>query len=460
MNCLVVKDEQGTTVAQGAVENYFVTDDADSGEASNSKTVKIPVPGLKPGYTFECTVTLEYLVPTKELPFQEIALACNSPVRVSGFFIEGDVGQLKWNASNGIELQHRKNVLFAVETNTAPLSYESHQPSVEKFSPVVWLGPAKTTWETAAQRDLDSIDDRLTLDDTTKSLAAELTSGCNSKREKLAAIAEHVQQAYTYHAIEFGRRARIPNTAAKTIALKYGDCKDHAVLTKQLLEAAGITSYLAVVRSSGDIVRDVVSFDQFDHMVVFVPSEEIGMAPNSTGGLVLDTTSKDADPLLDPPWGLDDRSVLVLDREHPRFVHTPKYPEDAGKLVSKRTLAFNIHPSGSVDSDVTEEVTFNAYLAPGMRGLFRRLDTSTRRVAMQSVLSDNGPIRVKTVEAENLDAVRKPLRIKLEYVVPNSFRAISSARSGKSLVGNLPCAWESQFVLAKASTPAKLRSRS
>ena len=150
VNRLVVKDEQGTTVAQGAVENYFVTDDADSGEASNSKTVKIPVPGLKPGYTFECTVTLEYLVPTKELPFQEIALACNSPVRVSGFFIEGDVGQLKWKASNGIELQHRKNVLFAVETNTAPLSYESHQPSVEKFSPVVWLGPAKTTWETAA----------------------------------------------------------------------------------------------------------------------------------------------------------------------------------------------------------------------------------------------------------------------------------------------------------------------
>ncbi len=447
VNRLVVTDENGKRVAEGAVDSYFVSDDA-SGQASNSRTARIPVPGLKPGYTLEAIVTRESLAIAKELPFQEVSLSCESPARVSAYFLTGDTKELKCKATAGVQVVTSTGLFYAVESDVAPIRYEPQQPSVETFAPVVWVAATKTTWADEGCSYLKLIEDKLVLDDATKRLAGELTRDCKTKREKLAAIAQHVQQGYTYHAIEFGQRAMIPNSAAKTVALKYGDCKDHALLTQQLLTAVDITAYLAVVRSSGDIVADMPSLDQFDHAVVFVPDDQFGEQRNSMGGLVIDATSKSADPLLDVPWGLDDRSILVLDPATPHLVRTPKYPADAGRLISKRNVTLEISKSGSVESRVSEDVTLNAYLAPGIRGFFRHSDSAARREAIQSLLSDNGPIRVKSVEPVNLEAVGEPLRIHLEYSVPNSFRMTNSSAGGKTLVGSLPCAWETQYALA------------
>jgi hypothetical protein len=131
-------------------------------------------------------------------------------------------------------------------------------------------------------------------------------------------------------------------------------------------------------------------------------------------------------------------------------VRTPKYPAEAGKLSSKRKLSFEISPSGSIECRVTEEVTLNEYLSPGMRAFFRHFDAATRREALQGVLSDNGPIRIKRIQPVNLQAVREPLRIEMEYTVPNGFRLTNSSVSGKSLVGSLPCVWETQYAAASA----------
>lgn len=449
VNRLVVSDEHGKQIATGSVDNYFMSDES-SNEASNLRTVKIPVPGLKPGYTLECTVTREILGAATDLPFQEISLACEAQARVSAFFVSGDVKQLKCKTSDGLKIRSATDLLYAVEPNVAPVRYEPHQPAVETFSPVVWMGPANTTWADEARTYLKLVQDKLVLDESTKALAVEITQGCKTKRDKLAAIAQHVQQGYTYHAIEFGRRARIPNSAPKTVTLKYGDCKDHALLTRQLLAAAGIRAHLTLVRSTGDIVSDIPALDQFDHVVVFVPGSEIEGVENAMGGLVVDTTNKDADPLLDTPYGLEDRSVLVLDPANPRLVRTPKYPAEGGKLSSRRKLSFEISPSGSVECRVTEDVTLNEYLSPGMRAFFRHFDAAARREALQGVLSDNGPIRIKRIQPVNLQAVREPLRIEMEYAVPNGFRLTNSSVSGKSLVGSLPCVWETQYAAASA----------
>lgn len=449
VNRLVVTDDHGRRVAQGAVENYFLTDEK-AREASNWKCLKIPVPGLKPGYSYECTITREIRGVGKDLPFREIALAGASPTRISVFYVIGDTKQLKCKASNGVSIESGDHVLYAIASNVAPLRYEPHQPAIDTFSPVIWLAASGANWETEGRNYLKLIDDKLAVDETTRSLAQSITAKCATNRQKLAAIAEHVQQGYTYHAIEFGRRARVPNAAAKTIALKYGDCKDHALLTRQMLAAVGIRADLALARSTGDIVSDLPSLDQFDHMVVFVPAGEIEGVHNSMDGIIVDATNKDANLLLDTPCGLENRSLLVLDAKRPRLVHTPRYPENAGQVTSKRSLSFEISPAGSVDSRVSEEVTFGEYVAPGMRAFFRHFDAETRREAIQNLVSENGPIRVRAIEALNVDANNEPLRIKLEYSIPYSFRLTNSPSSGKSLVGSLPCVWETQYALAQA----------
>ena len=137
----------------------------------------------------------------------------------------------RWK-SNSAKLQQAGDVLYGVEADLPVLRSEPHQQSLEKFIPMAWIGPQNTTWDGEAREYLESIHDRMEVDDATRKTAAELTKNCRTKREKVAAIAAHVQQAYTYQGIEFGRRARIPNSAEKTMNLKYGDCKDHALLTR------------------------------------------------------------------------------------------------------------------------------------------------------------------------------------------------------------------------------------
>lgn len=450
VNQLVVRDETGAQVATGKVENYYVTDDTSSDEATNAKCLKIPVPSLKPGYTLECTVTRQTVALAKEFTLQEISLASESPCRVSAVFVQGAVDGLHTHASYGVQIKRADNLLYAMDTNLAAIHYEPHQPSVETFTPIVWFGDATKAWDTEAQSYLNKIQDRLCPDDTTKALAAEITRGCTTNREKLAAIAEHVQKGYTYHAIEFGRRAQIPNPAAKTIALKYGDCKDHALLTKQLLGAAGIESHLALVRTTSNVIEDVPSLDQFNHVVVYVPTEANGLEQNLIGGLFIDTTDKNADPLLDPVAELASRAVMVLDPKNPRFVHVPVLKSDAGKVATARTISFDIKSTGAADAHVTERITLNQYMAPSIRSYLRRVDSDARRDAIQSLLSHSGgQVRIKHLEITNLEAVSKPLQIDVEYTIPNSFHLVLTG-GHKSLVGSLPCTWESEFSVAQA----------
>src|SRR5439155_22130028 len=93
----------------------------------------------------------------------------------------------------------------------------------------------------------------------------------NSEADKIAALLRHVQQDYVYRAVEFGRRARVPQPVAAVLHNHFGDCKDHALLLHQLLGAAGIQSHLALVRANDVLITEMPSLDQFDHVIVFVP---------------------------------------------------------------------------------------------------------------------------------------------------------------------------------------------
>jgi len=61
---------------------------------------------------------------------------------------------------------------------------------------------------------LASIHDRLELPAEQNKLAKQLTAHATNLTQKIDAIASYVQTNYTYRAIEFGRRARIPQNPA------------------------------------------------------------------------------------------------------------------------------------------------------------------------------------------------------------------------------------------------------
>ena len=256
----------------------------------------------------------------------------------------------------------------------------------------------------------------------------------------------------------------IPHTAAETLQLKYGDCKDHAVLLQQLLTTVDIPSHLAVVNSAGAIVPELPSLDQFDHMVLYVPGKTIDEPPNAIDGLIIDATEKDADPLLFPPYGLTNKPILVLDAAHPHFVRTPDFPVDAQRLSCKRRIT--LRPISNqrilIEGDVDERLTFNPYMAPGMRCYLRMFEPGKRREAIQEVLGQHQQVRVKRADIENLDDTSEPLVLHLEYTLPDAFHRLASKTDGNALVGRIPAAWETYFLEADyfeaRETPFEIKS--
>jgi hypothetical protein len=140
----------------------------------------------------------------------------------------------------------------------------------------------------------------------------------------------------------------------------------------------------------------------------------------------------------------------VLDPAQPRLVHVPAFELDAGQLTSKRRVTLHEQSARSnlVEAAVDETLTLNDYLAPGMRGFLRLFEPGARRKAIQDVLSRYAPARVKRLDVENLDDTAKPLVLHLDYVMPDALHRVTSPAGGTTLIGQLPCLWETHYLEA------------
>jgi tetratricopeptide (TPR) repeat protein len=438
VNDLTVKDAAGKVLARGKVEDSYVLDDGADQTASQAKILRIPVPGLQPGSTLECTVTRRESSAAATFSFQRCILLKTLPVLRSSLFVQAGRDDLRWETSPGLAAPQRGegSLTWSIE-KPAVYRWEPLQAPIETFVPMVCLGSAKATWAAEGREYLTQIKDRLTIDPAVRDAASEATKGLSTPAAKIAALARLVQRDLTYKAIEFGRRARIPNPSGQTLRNKYGDCKDHAVLLSHLLESAGIPSRLVLVRSSGDLQAGLPSLDQFDHMIAYVPGEG--------GGTFIDCTSKSSDLRTAPPVGLASRQALVLDPKEPRLQTIPPFPNESSTIATERTISF----ATESDLDVQEEVIFTGVAASGLRSTLLLVEPPQRVLYLQRTMASEAPaVNLKEAKIEQLEDPQAPLRLRLHYVLKNRFHT-----AGDRLAGQLPAIWERLYVPADPADP-------
>ncbi len=86
-------------------------------------------------------------------------------------------------------------------------------------------------------------------DQELKELAEKLTEGVVDEEEKVRRLFYWVQDKIKYIAFEDGMRGFIPHNANYVFSKRYGDCKDMASITNNLLKLAGIKSHLTWIGS-------------------------------------------------------------------------------------------------------------------------------------------------------------------------------------------------------------------
>ncbi len=409
VNEVRVLDAAGQEIATGKVEDDYVLDGPDNGLANQKKVLNVPVPGLKPGGMLRVAITRRLLGPVKEFPFLEHPFARAFPVWQSTLFLAGKLDGLRCVTSPAIEPRSWGEG-WAWTVSDPPLArYEPLQPPAATFLPTLWMDDAGTTWSSAVSNYLATIQESLRPDDAIRESARQLVAGMDRVDDRLAAIARHVQSNYTYKGIEFGRRAQVPNPPAAIVRNRYGDCKDHAVLLREMLAAVGIPSQLALVNTRGPIRPELASLDQFDHMIVF--------APTAGGGVFLDATDKGADLAHSLPVSLAGAQALILEAAEPRLASIPAYAENASIIEVQREVRL---PN---DTDIrgNETLTFRGVHAGWWRAALLRVSPTQRRLVLQQQMG-LPEAEFLDVAVEGLENTALPLKLRFAYSLARRFR--------------------------------------
>lgn len=438
VNSLRVLDADGNLLSTGTNSDYYVLDDHSSQIVSQKKTLNIPIPGLRPGCTIELVTTRNELGRIERFPFLEHYFSHAFPCLENVLWITGDTGNLKCMPPDGAsKVQVPENGL-CWRFRTPPVAcIEPIQPDATRFLPRLLAADGSEQWRTVATNYLDSIREQLKPDTNLAVMVRQIVRGLPDDDARVRALARHVQTSYTYKAILFGRRARIPNSIPDIIRNKYGDCKDHSLLLQQMMNAAGIPASLAVVRASGGpVCENLPSLDQFDHMIVYLPRFH--------DGLFLDATDKGASLVVNPPGGLAQARALVLDPENPRFVDISPYRTNAASFSVHRRIQFTSPTEGSVEETLTLDGVYAAHL----RALLQQLSSTTiQKVLQQSFASES-----KHPATFRITGLEEPgrLDIALNYPIRRPFH-----HQGGAYIGNLPAGMERTYLAAETVEPRR-----
>jgi len=447
VNRLAVYDAAGNLAVEGNADDYYVVADDKSELATGDNTLTIPVPQIQPGNTLEFTYTREHSA-VDDFGFENVLLASSIPVQAAAAFVVGDVDKLVYTSSGPEPRQSADGGLFWGMSEPPVYVDESSQPPIVEFLPVIHLTDAGQQWSALGNEYAEKIADRLAPDAVTTAKAAEITAGLATQEEKIAALTRFVQKQLNYQGLEFGVRGLMPNAAAKSLENGYGDCKDHSLLLKQLLNAVGIPAQLTLVNSSGEVDGKLPSSSQFDHMILSLP----GPTGGDEGRVFVDCTAKHADPRQVTTDDFGGRLALVVEPAASRLVPIPPRTTLGTEIRCGRvvTIVCDEPERETADAVIREQVSFSATPAGALRSILVSMQPRDRKEAIARLISEHDEVDVTRLEVVNLEDPAAPLILQLEYRMDNVFHRVGE--SGSPLSGRLVSPWETWVTTAYAMT--------
>ena len=400
VNQLLVRDgSSGEILARADRDSFYVTDQSEDAEADFERTANLPVAGLKPGTILELVVTTESNY--TQLPTDHHYLSSRRPIVHSAVFARGALDTLRYASFGMLEPDRSADTLTFYLSEPMVFHSESLIADYHDVFPWVKIGNIDQSWTDIGEQYLAKIEDKITADGI-EAILDDLPDGL-SQTKKIEHLSRFVQRELRYEAIEFGRRAQIPNTPQLTVENRYGDCKDHATLLHTLLREAGITSHLALASLDYPISTELPDLAQFDHMIVYVPEQK----------LFIDTTDKTSHLGAGPPRGLAGEQALVLS-DQPKLIDIPQ-DQPISTLNVERTIDF----TDDGELRVFEQATLNGSYGADLRGSLVDIEPISRQRSIQAWLKDEFPgSELIDQTVKNLNQPNQPLQIELSYLVP------------------------------------------
>lgn len=305
---------------------------------SDRRVVRAPLPAIAPGSVVERELVLAsspsfpgsgtvgaHSFGWVGVPVQHALLVLDAPSSFPVQYVSLLLPDLKPQRS---EANGRVRIVFE-SGPIAPLEEaDDYLPSDVASHPTI-LFSVGTSWQRVANEYTQIVEGPLRAAQV-KSLVEGLTRGKRSRNEKEQAILVFLDKEVRYTGIEFGENTIIPHSTEETLAHKYGDCKDKALLLVALLRAAGIPAYMALLDSGSRMgaLPGLPGIGVFDHAIVYVPGD-----PNQW----IDPTDEYA-RLGQLPLGDQGRLALIMRAGTQGLVRTPEEPSQVNTLLELREI--------------------------------------------------------------------------------------------------------------------------
>src|SRR6267143_3759329 len=260
-----------------------------------------------------------------------------------------------------------------------------------------------TDWKQVAQWYAKLQGERMTIDDSVRKKAQEISQGADTPTEKARRLYDFVARNVRYVSISLGVGRYQPHAASDVLQNGYGDCKDKHTLFSALLRAEGIQSYPVMILSTRKLDVEVPSPAQFDHVIT---AARLG---TGTGLTWLDTTPEVT------PYGLilyqlrNKQAVLASEDSDGGLQRTPA--DSPLKPFMHFTLDGKFSEFGALDASL--EVTAQGDRDWPMRASFRRFSQAQWKDFVKALSASWGlPGDVDLVQLDPIEDTSKPFHLK------------------------------------------------
>jgi len=299
--------------------------------------------------------------------------------------------------------------------HVAPLIDEPLMPPVADLLQQVSV-TTLNTWDEYWRWEKALLSDAFRSSPELEALAARVTSGAASPRDKLDklfhAVTTDIRYQQEYETTIAGVR---PHTAPVVLERGYGDCKDKAVLLIQLARLSGLRLQFALLRTTnvGQVQRDIPN-QQFNHAIVYVPEQ-----PGIDAPLFLDPTTDGLD--IGNLRGDDQGALaLVMDTEGTgyRFIPIPYQPAE----LEYENHQLRIQIKSPSEASAVDKLTLRGSNASELRQLLRNPEVANKALqGLAAALFTGATLQRRS--AEHPEDLWHPLELELELDVASAIQS-------------------------------------
>jgi len=317
-----------------------------------------------------------------------------------------------------------KGKLLTVEMKDVPAYREERMmPPVAEVSPRIemvlralegaqWAALGRednlfTDWDSVAKYTRFYYAKAYKLDEVSmKQAVSGWTQGVASQDEKLKAIFRHVTDDFRY--VPYDDVYANTSSVGDMLKKKSADNEEKAVLLVAALRSIGVPANIVLVvgKDKGTLITTYYSLSQFSHVIVAVPQ------PDNTA-IWLDPTVAYI-PYGFMPWQDSGAGALYITETGSALINLPQKDE-----ISGTRYQITVKPRADGQADLELVAEFQGEDAIEMRQELLPASESARTAYLQSWLKEKRPgAALKSFQAEDLEAIDKPLRLKMTIEAP------------------------------------------